>query len=71
MGYKLEEVESVTFGNEPEMPFKLYQQIYGKEGDTKQVICLCGCKQFEVGCGSYFTVVRCCSCGRECCVHEG
>lgn len=35
------------------------------------IICPCGCDQFIVGKGSYFTAIRCKECGFEYVVHEG
>jgi hypothetical protein len=64
------EDENLTFLNEPSIPFKLHQS-YEKSGDTKQIICKCGCKKFEVGQGSFFTVLRCLKCNIEQCVHDG
>ncbi len=31
----------------------------------------CGSKEFNVGQGSFFTVLRCPNCKWECCVHSG
>ena len=60
-----------SFDNDPLIPFNL-NQVYEKPGDTKQVKCdICGASELEVGCGSYFTVLRCPKCRLEQCVHDG
>lgn len=68
---QIEERKGFSFGNEPEKPFKLHQ-CYEKPGDTKQVKCSkCGAGKLEVGTGSYYTVIRCPTCGHESCIHDG
>lgn len=51
--------------------FKIHQ-CYEQEGDTKPIECeKCEHDKFYVGCGSYFTAVKCLECGHEECVHDG
>jgi len=63
--------EGFEYGIDPENEFHLHQ-VYEKPGSVKQVICAkCGQKELEVGCGSYYTVIRCPKCGHESCIHDG
>lgn len=60
-----------TEETDPEKPFRLHQ-TYDKPGSTRQIRCRwCGSTRFEVGQGSYYTVVRCPECGTEECIHDG
>ena len=71
MSEELMEYEGFSFGNEPEKPFTLHQE-YEEKGSTKQVKCAkCGRTALEVGCGSYFAVLRCPDCGHEHCLCSG
>jgi len=46
-------------------------QIYEDE-PAKTVYCShCGKNEFYVGSGSYFTAIKCISCKREVCIHDG
>ena len=46
-------------------------QSYEKE-PAKVIECrTCAGRKFEVGCGSYFTAIRCVNCRWECCIHSG
>lgn len=55
----------------PKTKFSLYQG-YDGPGSTKQIECAkCGSNKFYVGSGSYFTVVKCCKCNHEECIHDG
>ena len=55
----------------PAIPFRLHQ-IYDKPGSVELVSCRkCGAGTLDVGQGSYFTVVRCRTCGVETKIHEG
>lgn len=64
---------------EPEQYFDLLiveaTEPFGSDGSgdpVKQWMCGgCGGLQFEVGCGSYYTAIRCTNCGIEQCVHDG
>lgn len=43
-----------------------------KDKIAKTYVCAkCGGNVFQVGTGSYFTAIRCVTCGWELCVHEG
>lgn len=41
------------------------------DGAAHELVCDCGCVTFSVGVDSYWTGVKCSSCGREMCVHAG
>jgi len=66
-----DEYNGFTYGNEPDIPFKLHAS-YEEPGSTKLVMCAkCGATKLEVGQGSYYTVVRCPNCHHESCIHMG
>lgn len=51
--------------------FKLHQ-CYEVTGSMRSPICkTCNKSDFSVACGSYFTVLMCMHCGKECCIHDG
>lgn len=51
-------------------PFHIGQSYESEPAKTLR--CLqCGGIEFNVGQGSYFTGIRCVTCGWEACVHEG
>lgn len=55
----------------PDKHFKLHQ-CYEKPNSLRIPICKrCKKSDFDVGCGSYYTALRCRECGTECCVHDG
>jgi len=64
------------FGSTPYKPVKYPDpfhigQIYEKI-PAKQIQCeRCNGTNFHVGCGSYFTAIRCIICKWEYCIHDG
>ena len=46
-------------------------QSYEKEAATTAQCAICGSKEFNVGCGDYYTAIRCPTCGWERLIHEG
>lgn len=54
----------------PELPpFHVGQNYEHKPATALK--CICGCATFHLAQGSYFTAVRCTTCGKEHGVHEG
>ncbi len=55
----------------PRRAFRLHQ-CYESPAEMKEPICTkCKTRDFDVGCGSYFTVLRCRTCRAEVCIHDG
>ena len=51
-------------------PFHIGQSYDEKK--AQQIKChKCGCTEFNVAQGNYYTAIRCSSCEWECCIHEG
>ena len=46
-------------------------QDYENEAVTTAQCAICGSKEFNVGCGDYYTAIRCPKCGWERMIHEG
>lgn len=46
-------------------------QCYEEVAATTIACKLCGSKKFNVGQGSYYTVIKCVNCDWQLCVHEG
>lgn len=51
-------------------PFKT-GQVYTSNKAAKYICSKCGEDKFQVGCDSYYTVIRCPTCKWEECIHDG